>query len=143
MSQVESVMNYFQDQRSTNDRIELRTHSLINIYNIWSLDEFVIYLNDRHSKWNCTWDWIKGPHWQELSLIPEPHKSMLKEKLQHWYETIPARPKSENLFKISMDRLDDTPRTTLEEFKKRTLELEKERGLNVREMVPGISLLLD
>lgn len=143
MPQVESVMNYFQDQQTTNNRIELRTHSLINIFNIWTLDEFVIYLNDRYPNWNCTWDWIKSPHWQELCLIPEPHKSMLKEKLQHWYKTIPARPEPVNLFKISMDRLDDIPRSTLEEFKKRTLELEKERGLNVKEMVPGIGLLLD
>jgi len=143
MAQVESVMDYFQEQRKNNPKIELRTHTLINIFNIWTLGDFVTYLNNRYPTWNNTWDWVKQPYWQALGVVPNELKPILKERLVNWHQTIQANPVPEKIFLVSVDRLYDEPRVTLEEFKNQTRLLERERGLDVRAMVPDINLLLD
>jgi MoaA/NifB/PqqE/SkfB family radical SAM enzyme len=143
MTQVESVMDYFQEQRKNNPKIELRTHTLINIFNIWTLGDFVTYLNNRYPTWNNTWDWVKQPYWQALGVVPNELKPILKERLVNWHQTIQANPVPEKIFLVSVDRLYDESRVTLEEFKNQTRLLERERGLDVRAMVPDINLLLD
>ena len=126
-------------------KYHIRAKHLINIYNIWNLDEFVIYMKSRHPNVNVSYDWIWGPAWQSLSIIPAQLKSNLIKKLEKCAETIDGNwdAHHENIFKVSIDRVMDNPSGSWQEFKTRTLNLSKERKLNVLEMVPHLKSILE
>lgn len=144
-SDVRRVMDQYQEWWGDKPNRLLQVHSLIHIYNIWDLDTMIIFLNENYPSWGIDCDWIVIPTWQSVSLIPEELKPDLIDKLSHWDSTIKAKTRygKSNPFSVSILRLKDTPSSTLEEFKEKTLLLAKERNLDVFKMVPHIAKLFE
>ena len=139
-SDKERIMDQYQEWWGNRKSALLQVHSLINAYNIWNLDEMVLYMNKKYPTWGMDFDWVVIPAWQSLGLIPAEFKEELKIKLKEWDLTIKANTRfgKSTPFSTSIIRLDDKPRMTWEDFKKRTFGLAKERNLDVLEMVPHL-----
>jgi hypothetical protein len=101
-------------------------------------------MTENFPKWKLDFDWVIVPNWQSLSIIPDDLKISLKEKLLNWAETVHGNfyEFKGNPFLISIERLDDQPKSNLDEFVAKTLRLANERKLNVLEMVPDIKPIL-
>lgn len=140
---VKSVIDQYNNWWSTNDKFLLEVHSVINIYNIWTLNETVLFM-DQYPSWGIDFDWIITPSWQSLSIIPDTLRPPLINDLTFWYETINPKIRfgKANPFNVSIDRLHDTPTGSIDDFKHFSLSLAKERNLNILEMVPHIKKVL-
>ncbi len=143
-SEVVSVMKQYDDWWGNKTNFALNIHVVINIYNIWTLDKIVSFMTENFPKWKLDFDWVIVPNWQSLSIIPDDLKISLKEKLLNWAETVHGNfyEFKGNPFLISIERLDDQPKSNLDEFVAKTLRLANERKLNVLEMVPDIKPIL-
>jgi hypothetical protein len=145
VSEVEAVMNQFQEWWGTRPGFFLRTHTVVNIYNIWNLDEYVEYMNKNYPKWVLDFDWINQPFWQATAILPENYKKELTEKLTVWSTTVKGNWHwwVGNPFVSTLHRMNLPAKSTLKEFKEKTLALAKERDLDVFKMVPHIARLFE
>jgi len=145
VSEVEVVMNQFQEWWGDRPEFHLRTHTVVNIYNIWNLDEYVEYMNINYPKWILDFDWMNRPYWQATAILPEKYKKELAEKLTLWSTTVKGNWHSwaGNPFVSTLHRMNLPSQSNLEEFKEKTLALAKERDLDVLKMVPHIARLFE
>lgn len=145
MEKIEQTMDYYEAWREQYPNIRLTTKTVVNIYNIWNLNEFVLYMNEKRPTWISDFSWIEYPTWQTISLIPDNYKNNLKDKLKVWNTTINGTWPSNkiNPFATSLERLDLPKNNNLNMFRLKTLELAKERKLDVFEMVPAIKVLFE
>lgn len=143
-NQVETIMQQYQEMWGEYTNISLETHSVINIFNIYDFKNMVDYMATKFPGWKMSFTYIITPTWQSITLLPVEEKLKLTEQFLEYAETVPCvwHPQLGNPFKIAIDRMNDKPSSTLEEFKSRTLALAAERNLDIRSMVPTISHLL-
>jgi sulfatase maturation enzyme AslB (radical SAM superfamily) len=144
-TEKEKIMNQYQEWWGDKRNALLQVHSVINAYNIWNLNEMVLYMNNNFPSWGMDFDWITIPAWQSIAVIPDELKAELKTKLLEWDSTIKANTRFEKSppFSVSILRLDDTPNSTWDTFKGNTFSLADERKINVLEMVPHLKIALD
>jgi len=145
VSEVEATMNQFQEWWGDRPGSHLRTHTVVNIYNIWNLDEYVEYMNKNYPKWILDFDWMNRPYWQATAILPEKYKNELTEKLTTWSTTVKGNWHSwvGNPFVSTIHRMNLPAQSNLKEFREKTLALAKERDLDVLKMVPHIARLFD
>lgn len=145
-SKIKSTIDQFDNWWGGNNKFLLEFHSVINIYNIWTLDKIVLFAN-QYTSWGIDFDWIINPSWQHISVIPESLKSELINDLNLWYNTIipNIRFGKSNPFNTSINRLtiENTNNNSLDQFKSFSLSLAKERKLNLLELVPQIEKIIN
>ena len=129
-------MKTYEEWFNHNPKIRKIVHYVINAVNVMYLPDFINYMQQNFPNWDITWDWIQGPDWQQICVLPDSVKIELIKKftvLNHSY------PKNQyripNPYKVTIDRLTDTPKISWKEFKNKTLELSEDRKLNFLEMV--------
>lgn len=139
-AKITEVLNQYTSWWGYNSKFLLEIHSVINIYNIWTLDEIVLFINEFYPLWGMDFDWIVTPTWQNISILPFSFKTNLIDKLNFWNEDIKSnvRFNKSNPFTVSIDRLNDNSIGSLEEFKSRSIMLAKERNLDLLEMIPHL-----
>lgn len=140
--EVVANMNQFDAWWGEATNVLLQIHTVINAFNIWTLDKTMQFMIDYYPKWAIDSDWIVIPAWQSTSVIPVEYKTMLTEKMVEWNDTIKPNVRfgKANPFKVSIDRLKDEPFTSTnwEEFKSQSLGLASERKLDLFAMVPDL-----
>jgi len=123
--------------------IGLISHTVINAYNIWDLNDFVLYFTKKYNNWRFDFDWIMYPNWHSISVIPHEHKVILEKKLNDWAATISGNfIKNENPFKESIKWLYKNNDATWEDFKRNSLRISKERNLEFLEYLPILKDLI-
>jgi sulfatase maturation enzyme AslB (radical SAM superfamily) len=110
-------------------------HHVVNAINIFELDKFVDYMASDFPKWRIEWDWIRWPHWQELSALPSEVKSDLIAKFKHLDSCYLEHKLRTNPYKVSIDRLQETPNSSWMTLKEETTKLSQERNLDFLNMV--------
>lgn len=121
---IENTIDTLESWWGDKKNIKLGFHSVISIYNIFCLKELVDYINNR-TKWKASWNWIRYPSWQSLSVVL--NKDQLKQELyllSNQYATLSVNP-----FKVSIDRLADAPQASWDDFKFENKRLEQERNM--------------
>jgi hypothetical protein len=88
-------------------------------------------------KWRIEWDWIRWPHWQELSALSNEIKNKLIARF-----TILDRNYSQNNFisnpyKVSIERLKEIPNSNWETMIYEVNKMSEERNLDFLKMVPS------
>ena len=128
-----------------NNKVKLVVHSVISIYNICTLDQFIIFMNENYPKWELDWDWVSGKEWQKLSVIPHEQKLHLLDQLTKWNTTIQGNwiLGKNNPFKRSIFEMSQTPESNINEFWTKSVALAKERKLDLLKMVPDLKTLLE
>lgn len=136
-SKVTSTIDQYNNWWNNNNKFLLEVHTVINLYNIWTLDEIIQFMN-QYPSWSMDFDWINFPAWQSISIIPNNLKEPLIKQLNIWYDTIIPNLsfRKANPFKVSIDRLNDNNTSTWEEFKSKSFSLANERNLDLLKMIP-------
>jgi sulfatase maturation enzyme AslB (radical SAM superfamily) len=142
---VKEIMRQMESWWADQPNVYLYTKTLINIYNVWTLDQLVEYICTEFPVWEMYFDWIYSPAWQSVNILTDDLKKELDTKLQLWSGTVTGNwnTKFGNPFAMTRDRLQDPAQSNLEEFKQRTLALAQERKLDVINMVPEIKCLIN
>jgi uncharacterized Fe-S cluster-containing radical SAM superfamily protein len=142
-TEFQSNLDQFESWWGNNPRFILATHTVVNIYNVWTLDQLVLFMNDRYPRWSLDFDLLKHPNWQSVLVLPEEHKHRLSEKLAMWHNTISGNwPEWHGCpFETTRQKLQLPAQSTIEEFKEKTLALAAERNLDLFKMVPDIQPL--
>ena len=143
-SKVRENMDQYTEWWGDTHSVNLIVYSVINIYNIWSLDKFIKFINNYYPKWKIDWGWVNGNHtlWQQLSVIPKHQKELLEKQLIEWGNNIQENrlrgASAADPFSTSIQLLNYASNSSIEEFQKKSLELAKERNLDLFKMVPDI-----
>jgi hypothetical protein len=111
-------------------------HHVVNAINIFELDKFVDYMTSDFPKWRIEWDWIRWPNWQELSVLPDDIKKELILKFELLSKQFAV---NEFIYidpyKVSIDRLQETPNSSWITLKEEATKLSQERNLDFLNMV--------
>jgi radical SAM protein with 4Fe4S-binding SPASM domain len=120
---IETNVKRLNDWWKDSQVVDLQFHTTIGIYNIFSLNEIVEYYK-LYPDWGVTWNWITTPTWQAISVIPK--KTEIIDMLKKWGLECVLDP---NPFYISIERLNEKPRSTWEIAVEETNRLSKERNV--------------
>jgi hypothetical protein len=129
-------MNLYQTWWGEHENILPIIHHVVNAINIFELDEFVKFMTNDFPTWRVEWDWIRWPQWQELSALPTDIKKELILKFELLsnqfavHEFIYIDP-----YKVSIDKLQETPNSSWITLKEEATKLSQERNLNFLNMV--------
>ena len=144
-NEVCQIMDQYDKWWGKNNKVKLVVHSVISIYNICTLDQFIIFMNENYPKWVIDWDWVSGKEWQKLSVIPHEQKLHLLDQLTKWNTTIQGNwiLGKNNPFKRSIFEMSQTPESNINECWTKSVALAKERKLDLLKMVPDLKTLLE
>jgi radical SAM protein with 4Fe4S-binding SPASM domain len=142
---VEQTITQFEQWWANDNRVTLNTKTLINLFNVWTLDQIVNYVAVDHPAWTMYFDWIDHPDWQKLSQIPDEYKPALIKQLEQWNATSqrPWHPNFNNPYETSILKLNEPSTVDWPTIKEKTLTLATDRGLNVLNMLPKMENLLN
>ena len=142
-STVKQVMDQFNAWWAQDPKIMLNTKTLINVFNIWTLDQTVDYIAVNYPAWTMYFDWIDHPAWQQLSVVPAEAKPGLIAQLEAWNASSkqPWHPRFNNPYETSVIKLQESSSVAWADVEAKTLELAQDRGLDVLNMIPELKLL--
>ena len=123
-SEIEKNLDILEQWWKDSSSIDLEFQTVVGVYNVLFLEQLIFYVK-RRAVWKHSWNWIRYPEWQSLSVLPL--KNSLREELrelkdQYSYMTV-------NPFEISLKRLDDSTIVSWNDFKFENQRLEKERNI--------------
>lgn len=110
-------------------------HHVVNAINIFELEDFVKFMSTDFPRWRIEWDWIRWPHWQELSVLPMTVKLDLITKFKNLDLSYVEHELRSNPYKVSIDRLQETPNSSWDTLKDEVMKLSQERNLDFLNMV--------
>lgn len=122
-SEIENNIETLNTWWNNNTRIELQFHTVISIYNVFHLKDIVKYLQSKPN-WKLTWNWVTFPHWQSVSILPD--KDSLATTLRELGSDYTLHP---NPFYVTIDRLNDEPKSTWDVAVEETHRLSEERNM--------------
>jgi organic radical activating enzyme len=138
-SVLKNNIKKYVEWKSTLTNIFLISHTVINIYNIWTLNFFINELNKKYPDWIFDFGWVESPSWQSISNIHESFKLKLEENLIQWNRNIKINFLQErNPFLDSIKYLNKESESSWNEFKEKSLTLAEQRNLNLFKMVPSL-----
>jgi sulfatase maturation enzyme AslB (radical SAM superfamily) len=143
--EVRKIMDQYNEWWGNNKNVKLVVHSVISIYSIWTLDKFVQFMTDNYPQWEMEFDWVSGKEWQSISVIPTFYKNELINQLTEWKIGIKGNwnPDKGNPFERSLFEIERANNSNIAEFQKKSLNLAKERKLDLLKMVPNIAKLFE
>jgi MoaA/NifB/PqqE/SkfB family radical SAM enzyme len=130
-------MNLYQTWWGEHENILPIVHHVVNAINIFELEEFVKFMTNDFPTWRVEWDWIRWPQWQELSALPTDIKKELILKFELLSNQFAVNEFiSINPYKISIEKLKESPNSDWNTLKEEALKLSQERNLDFLNMVP-------
>lgn len=141
---VKEVINQLDAWWSNDSRVTFNIKTLINIFNIWRLNEILAFVESNHKNWTMYFNWIAHPAWQQISNLPNLAKEELIKKLNSWNvnPTQLWHPNFNNPYETSIIKLKEEPVVEWKTIKEKTLELANERNLDIYTMIPELAPLL-
>ncbi len=124
-SELEKNIDIIDSWWNKNSNIKLEFHTVVGVYNLLYLEQLIDYVR-RRPAWTHSWNWIRYPEWQALSVLPnkiEVGEELEKLSTQYSYLKI-------NPFAVSLVRLRDQNMLSWNDFKFENQRLEKERNVS-------------
>jgi hypothetical protein len=142
-NEVIENMKVFDQWWGNNPSILLKMHCVVNIFNVFDLEEIVKFMATNFPNWYVDFEWIYSPQWQALGSLHRTAKQHLIEKFNaiefNDDKMVPSNP-----FKYSLTFLESgTSIIPWSEIKQKITALESERKLNFLEMVPNFKPFWD
>lgn len=136
-SKILDNIKIFENWWKNNSRIIFIIHHVINAINIHELSDFIEFMEKELSLWKIEWDWIRWPHWQELSALPNSIKIDLISKFDYLNSIYIDQNLRPNPYRVSIERLLENSNSNFSELKLEAIKISKERNLDFLEMVPA------
>lgn len=134
-SEVTNNMKLYESWWSEHKNIVPIVHHVVNAINIFELDKFITFMFTDFPQWIIEWDWIRWPHWQELSTLPNSIKAELTAKFTELDIQYLKNRFIPNPYKVSIDRLQETSNSSWTTLKEEATRLSQERNLDFLNMV--------
>jgi MoaA/NifB/PqqE/SkfB family radical SAM enzyme len=128
------------------NNIQLSTNSVVSVYNIFTMEKFLDFMGTDFKNWWVTFNWMQWPEWPALKSLPEEIKSDLIKSfsnknvgdLKTYYRD------SQDFYKLAIEHLKLPASTNSWEIvKDKTIELAKERNLDIDTLIPDFKKVMD
>lgn len=130
------VIKTFEGWWKDNNKIHFVIHTVVNLINVIELEKFLDFMHTELPLWRVEWDWIRWPHWQQLSSLPDIVKDdLIKEfdrlNKNYSYNNI------DNPYAVTIERLKEPRIDSWDIVKQNITSTSKERKLDFLAMVPS------
>jgi sulfatase maturation enzyme AslB (radical SAM superfamily) len=140
-NEVVDVMNAYHDWWSNHINIILTTHSIINIFNIFTMENYIDFMKSNYPTWNINFNWVHTPIWQSLKCLPDTVKNDLINNFSK--KEFNDSTKIANFYKFSIEYLKMPSTISWDYTKEQTIKLATERGLDLNTMIPDFKKVMD
>lgn len=144
-NEVVDNMNIYQSWWGNNKNIDLTTTIVVNIYNIFIMDDYINFKKINFPSWDNIFNWVHSPAHQSIETLPVDVKKKLIERysnktvgdLKTYWKN------DQDFFKITVEYLKRTSDISWGDIKNRTIALAKERNLDLATMLPDFKQVMD
>ena len=124
------------------DNIILKTHSVVNIFNIFTMEDFINFMNENFPTWIASFMWVNNPGWQSIQSLPQEVKFKLINEF-NGKDAGKLKTSPEDFYSTSIGYLKLPNVASWETVKRLTLQLEKERNLDISVMIPDLQKVIN
>jgi len=138
------TMHTYQSWWGEHENIILTSHTVVNIYNIFTMSDFIEYIKTTFPTWTMSFMWVTNPEWQSLRTLPmNAKKTLITDFSNKTVEDLKTFSKdSHDFYKVSIGYLQLSTDTKWESVVRQTRKLATERNLDIQAMLPELSKLL-
>lgn len=139
---VVDIMNVYESWWKNYDNITLATHSVVNIFNIFTMEHFINFMKKDFSSWTASFMWINTPEWQSVQTLPLEVKSKLINEFSN-KSVGDLKTSREDFYKLSIGYLKMDNIVEWNDAKRRILSLAAERNLDIGVMIPDLQKVIN
>jgi len=108
-------------------KADLKIASLVNVYNVWTLEQFNEMIVDGFKRWKVLYNWVKSPAWQCVNVIPSDKRPTFKGDY--------------HVYRVTESMMASKPKASVYTFMQNTDFLVKQRGIDIYKIVPQLRSL--
>ena len=124
------------------DNITLKTHSVVNIFNIFTMEDFINFMKKDFPNWTTSFMWVNNPGWQSIQSLPQEVKTKLINEFSGKDVGI-LKTSREDFYKLSIGYLKINSIVDWNDTKRRINLLSKERKLDINTMLPDLQRIMN
>ena len=124
------------------NNIMLKTHSVVNIFNIFTMEDFINFMKKDFPSWTVSFMWVNNPGWQSVHSLPQEVKTKLINEFSG-KDVGDLQTSREDFFKLSIGYLKMSSNINWTSVKSKTLALAKERNLDISIMIPDLHKVIN
>ena len=124
------------------DNIILKTHSVVNIFNIFTMEDFINFMKREFPNWNAGFMWVNSPIWQSVQTLPKEVKTRLITEFSN-KDVGDLKTYREDFYKLSIGYLKIDSTVDWNDTKRRINLLAKERKLDINTMLPDLQRVMN
>ena len=124
------------------NNIMLKTHSVVNIFNIFTMQDFINFMKKDFPSWTASFMWVNNPGWQSVHSLPQEVKTKLINEFSS-KDVGDLQTSREDFFKLSIGYLNMSSNINWTFVKSKTLALAKERNLDISIMIPDLHKVIN
>jgi sulfatase maturation enzyme AslB (radical SAM superfamily) len=124
------------------NNIMLKTHSVVNIFNIFTMEDFINFMKKDFPSWTASFMWVNNPGWQSVHSLPQEVKTKLINEFSS-KDVGDLQTSREDFFKLSIGYLKMSSNINWTSVKSKTLALAKERNLDISIMIPDLHKVIN
>jgi hypothetical protein len=124
------------------DNITLATHSVVNIFNIFTMEDFMNFMKKDFSSWTASFMWVNNPVWQSVQTLPQEIKTRLINEFSS-KDVGNLKTSREDFYKLSIGYLKMDSTVDWNDAKRRIASLAAERNLDTAVMIPDLQKVMN
>jgi len=124
------------------DNIILKTHSVVNIFNIFTMEDFINFMKKDFPNWTADFMWVNSPRWQSVQTLPKEVKTRLITEFSS-KNVGDLKTSREDFYKLSIGYLKMDSSVDWNDVKRQIASLAAERNLNTEVMIPDLQKVMN
>ncbi len=124
------------------DNIKLATHSVVNIFNIFTMEDFINFMKKDFPNWTAGFMWVNNPDWQSIQSLPQEVKTKLINEFSV-KDVGDLKTSSEDFYKLSIGYLKINSIVDWNDTKRQVAALAAERNLDTVVMIPDLQRVMN
>lgn len=139
---IVEAMNVYETWWKYFDNITLKTHSVVNIFNIFTMEDFINFMKKDFPSWTASFMWVNNPSWQSIQALPQEVKTRLINEFSS-KDVGDLQTSREDFFKLSIGYLKINSTVEWKDVKRRVASLASERNLDTKVMIPDLQKVIN
>ena len=139
---IVEAMNVYETWWKYFDNITLKTHSVVNIFNIFTMEDFINFMKKDFPSWTASFMWVNNPGWQSIQALPQEVKTKLINEFSS-KDVGDLQTSREDFFKLSIGYLKINSTVEWKDVKRRVASLASERNLDTKVMIPDLQKVIN
>ena len=139
---IVEVMHVYETWWKYFDNITLKTHSVVNIFNIFTMEDFINFMKKDFPSWTASFMWVNNPGWQSIQALPQEVKTRLINEFSS-KDVGELQTSREDFFKLSIGYLKINSTVEWKDVKRGVASLAAERNLDTKVMIPDLQKVIN